>query len=81
VAQRIASKKALYEPLLGDEPLVVLPARALGHIEPQLEQLVRRLARLAEIPQDDALDELSIALARGLGVALVDARRPTRAPR
>jgi len=75
VANKIRAKEALYLPLLGDEPFVVLPARAHGTIEPALRTLVKRLATLAEIPTALALDRISVALARFVGLSIVEGRR------
>jgi hypothetical protein len=78
VADKVAAKNALYGPLLGDEPFVVLPARALGTIEKPLRDLVVRLSVLAERKPADVMEGLSVVLARGVGLSLVEARRPSR---
>ena len=58
---------------------MVLPARALGKVEDQLKKLVRDLCGLAGASPKDALEDLSVALARGVGLSLVEARRRQRA--
>ena len=71
-------KKKFYAPILGNEPFVVLAARALGYIEKPFRKLVKELCEIAEISPRDALEELSVVLARGVGLSLVEARRPHR---
>ena len=78
VANKVAAKNAFYGPLLGDEPFVVLPARALGKVEDALRNLVRDLCLRAGSSPKDALENLSVALARGVGLSLVEARRRQR---
>jgi hypothetical protein len=78
IAEKTAKKKALYEPLLGDEPFVVLPARGHGKAEESLRDLIRTLAGMAEKRPADLYEELSVELARGVGLSLVEARRPKR---
>jgi hypothetical protein len=75
IAGKVRHKTAFYTPHVGDEPFVVLPARALGGIEKPLLKLVRQLARMAEANQDQAIGKLSAALAQGVGNTLVSARR------
>jgi len=76
IRAKTTHKENFYGPLLDPhEPFVVLPARALGFIEKPLQSLVFELADAAEIPRQDAIAELSVALARGVGQTLVDARR------
>ena len=76
IAGKISAKHDLYDPILGGEPLVVLPLRALGGIEPDTKLLVRTLAGLAGESPEHLCAGLSVALARGVGLALAGARRP-----
>lgn len=75
IAQKTTRKTEFYTPHLGDEPFVVLPARALGAIEKPLSDLVRTLAHEGGTTTVEALARVSVALARGVGHTLVSARR------
>ena len=69
----------MYIPLLGSEPFVVLPFRALGGIDTASVELLRRLVGKTEDPDfSHCLAGLSVQLAVGVGRSLVEARRPTQ---
>jgi len=78
VDKKVADKTAFYTPLLAGEPFVVLPVRALGKIEDETRALIKTLSTIAETDPREALEEVSVALARGVGLSLVEARRAHR---
>jgi hypothetical protein len=80
LAKKIAAKHALYDPMLGDEVLVVLPFSSHGAPTPTVTQLVSRLVTLSagRFSLDECLDDLSASIARFTGETLCLASRRGR---